>query len=191
MADYDINTTRRLRDLMGEAARTVSLDGGDKWLCRELLRERARLGRAILDTLFGNGYYTEFIATSIEVTMDYIRLYEWKEALIVLRRARIGLLESENRDEQKKELEALLEAVTIRGFSRGAIRRSARVRQQRKERRMQWRNEVTKRPLRRVIERHRRTRVIRTPGLHLLHRRINERAAKKLSGADALMGQDA
>ena len=188
MADYDINTARRLRELMGEAARTVSYDGGDKWLSRELLRERARLGRTILDILFGTGYYTEFVATSIEVARDYIAVYEWKEARIVLRRARIGLLGSEDRDEQRKDMDALFEAVLFRGFSRGAMRRSARKRQQRKERRMLWRNEVTKRPLRRVIEKHRRTRATRTASSYLLHRRINERDAKKLSGADEMEG---
>ena len=176
LESYGIATNERLRALMREAARTASYDGGDRLLARDLTRECARLGEMSMNALYHNGRFSEYVALAIDVGRDYLLIKDWEAADTILRRGKIGLIDSPDNEEQQKDINELLAAVWYWGFSRGARRGSTHRRRRRQERRMLWRNEVTKKPLRRVVESHREKKVTRSARWYAVQRRVNDRA---------------
>ena len=162
--------TEKLREVLYEAARTASYDGGDRWLARELRRERARLGMSLRTET-----PEDFARLSLDVAKEFSSCNDYEQARKMLYLGKHAL-EQRDSDDIMKELDDFLIAVEYRGFSRAALRTSSVKRKERKERRMMWRNEITKRPLRRVMAIHSAQRVKRNANWYLLHHRINARA---------------
>ena len=164
---YNLNT----RTLLLEAARTVSYEGGDHWLSRELLRENARLGLLRLASLRSNP--EKYGLAALDAAKDFVSCSDWQEVKNVLLMGHPAIVASGDEDAISR-LNELMAAADYWLAEKAKNRKQ----HERRERRLRWRNHITKRPLRRVMEEHRATRAKHTSRWYAINGRINDRASK-------------
>ena len=167
------------RALLLEAARTVRYEGGDRWLSRELMRESANLGLLEMESLRSNS--RKYGIAALDAAKDFVQCSDWPEVKNVLLMTQ-PVIEATGDEELITKLNELLLAADYWIADKAKNRK----RHERHERRLRWRNQITKRPLRRVLEKHRATRVKQTGRWYGIHFRINERAAKAAATQQAL-----
>ena len=167
-------TTRRLLKV---AARTALYDGGDKWLAVALSIEAVEIGRQALnlltDTPEGKILYEDLCGTMV---VELIGATLYPEAIRLAEEA----LDAGRVSEISKVASSRDAAKFWNGEGWGRVRPSERKRRERKKRRWLWRDENTKKPLRRIIS-FRPTRKTMPYHMRILHQRINERGKKVVS----------
>ena len=166
---------KAMRDLLLLSSQTVRLDGGDFYLARELMRQVAH--GSLEDMVKLRGEPRAFMDAAFRTARDYMQCRDWDDMRLVLHL--VDEVVSECGEEADRA--CARDLMGIANFRKAVDARSQR-RVLLLERRMKWRNEVTKDPLRREWNAHHSLRPKRSRHFYRVHSRINERAEYAAGG---------